>query len=70
MPEFPMQFLTKKYGKLYGLRYFLGVLYRGHRELEPYSQNFLQQTLKIFVTLDLNILRFYRQKVPFKSKYH
>ena len=32
-----------------------------------YSQNFLRQILKIFVTLGLNILRFYRPKVFFKA---
>ncbi len=31
--------------------------------LGGYSQNFLRQILKIFVTLGLNILRFYRLKV-------
>ncbi len=32
-----------------------------------YSQNFLRQILKIFITLGLNILRFYRPKVFFKA---
>jgi hypothetical protein len=31
----------------------------------PYSKNFLQQILKIFVTLGLNILKFYRSNVCF-----
>ncbi len=34
-----------------------------------YSQNFLKQILKNFVTLGLKILRFYRPKVYFQSKY-
>jgi hypothetical protein len=32
-----------------------------------YSQNFLRQILKIFVTLGLNILRFYGPKGFFKA---
>jgi hypothetical protein len=36
--------------------------------LGPYSQNFLQQILKTFVTLGLNILRFYKPKASVFSK--
>ncbi len=37
--------------------------------MKVYSQNFLIQIIQIFVTLGLNILRFYRQKVFFLGKY-
>jgi hypothetical protein len=42
--------------------YCFGASQAVHRDQGGYSQNFLRQILKIFVTLGLNILRFYRPK--------
>ncbi len=39
------------------------------KNLGPYSQNFFRQIVKIFITLGLHILRLYRPKAFFQSKY-
>ncbi len=59
--------LLIKGAKLKGQNYFTKHFFYSHEG--GYSQNFLRQILKIFVTLGLNILRFYRPKVFLQSKY-